>query len=222
MDVIVFGVGQLAEVVGHYLDNHSDLTVAGYTVDPDFLPTEPEFRGKPVVPWDRIAQDFPPDRYQLIGPVSYRDNNRFRRDRYLEGKAMGYRFASFIHPTAQVETPHVGENSVILEECTVQPFSRLGVCSILWSKVHIGHHARIGDYCFMASFCGIAGNVRVGDCVFFGGMSGVTDNLTVGSDCIVGADTVVTRDLADGALAAARGIRVIEGGARRFGKRLLG
>jgi sugar O-acyltransferase (sialic acid O-acetyltransferase NeuD family) len=222
MGVVIFGTGQLAEVMTFYLSAYTDRKVVGYTVDRAYMPPQARFLGRPVVAWDAIESQFPPETHQLIGPTSYRDNNRFRRDRYLEGKARGYGFASFIHPASHVCSQEIGENTVILEDCTVQPFARLGHGCILWSKVHIGHHARIGDNCFFASFCGIAGNSRVGDCVFFGGQTGLADNLTVGSDCIIGAGTVITENLPDGALAVARGVRVLPNGARRFARRLLG
>lgn len=222
MDIVVFGTGQLAEVMTFYLSQEPDITVAGYTVDAAYMPPGRRFLGRPVAPWEEIAAHFPPEDYHLIGPVSYRDNNRLRRDRYLQGKAMGYRFASYIHPSSHVAGSEIGENSIILEDCTVQPFARIGTGCILWSKVHIGHHAQVGDFCFFASFCGIAGNARIGNRVFFGGQTGLVDNKSVGSDCIVGAGTILTDNLPDGALAVARGVRIVPRGARRFGKRLLG
>lgn len=221
MDVVLFGVGQLAEVMTDYLLEDLNLNLVGYTVDRDYLPAKKEFKGRPVVAWEDIDTAFPCDRFLLLGPVSYRDNNRFRRDRYLEAKAKGYRFASFIHPSSHVVGAEIGENSIILEDCTVQPYAKIGACSILWSKVHIGHHAQIGDCCFFASFCGIAGNARVGDCTFFGGQSGLIDNLSVGSDCIIGAGTTLTCSVPDGSVAVARGVRVIKGAARRFARTLL-
>lgn len=221
MDVVLFGVGQLAEVMTDYLREDPNINLVGYTVDRGFLPEKNEFKGRPIVAWEDITTTFPCDRFHLLGPVSYRDNNRFRRDRYLEAKAKGYRFVSFIHPSSHVVGAEIGENSIILEDCTVQPYAKIGACSILWSKVHIGHHAQIGDYCFFASFCGIAGNARVGDCTFFGGQSGLIDNLSVGSDCIIGAGTTLTCSVPDGSVAVARDVRIIKGAARRFARTLL-
>lgn len=219
--MIVFGAGQLAEVLTHYLSEDPAFNLVGYTVDRSFLPEKREFKGRPVVAWEDIESAYPPDRFHLLGPVSYKDNNRFRRDRYLEAKAKGYQFASFIHPSSHIAGAEIGENSIILEECTVQPYAKIGVCSILWSKVHIGHHAQIGDFCFFASFCGIAGNARVGDCTFFGGQSGLIDNLSVGADCIIAAGTTLTKSVPDGSVAATRGVRIIKNAAKRFARTLL-
>ncbi|SOC15196.1 acetyltransferase [Rhodobacter maris] len=222
MDIILFGVGQIAEVMAHYVEQDPDFNLVGFTVDRPYLPPSGAFKGLPVAAWDDVCAAFPPEQVRILGPVSYRGNNTFRRDRHLEAKEKGYRFASYIHPSSHVSGAEIGENSVILEDCTVQPYAKLGTGSILWSKVHIGHHAQVGNFCFFASFCGIAGNARIGDCTFFGGQTGLADNLSVGSGCIIGAGTVVTETIADGALAVARGGRVLPNGARRFARTLLG
>lgn len=222
MDVILFGVGQIAEVMVHYIQEDPGLNLVGFTVDREYLPPSSEFKGLPVSAWDDVSRTFSPDQVRILGPVSYRGNNRFRRDRHLEAKELGYRFATYIHPSSHVGGAQIGENSVILEDCTVQPHARLGMGTILWSKVHIGHHATIGDFCFFASFCGIAGNARVGDGTFFGGQTGLADNLSVGSGCIVGGGTMLSENLPDGALAVARGVRIVPNGARRFARALLG
>lgn len=222
MDLILFGVGQIAEVMAHYIREEPALSLVGFVVDREYLPASREFKALPVAAWDEVETVFPPDKVRILGPVSYRGNNTFRRDRHRQAREMGYRFASYVHPSSHVGGAEIGENSVILEECTVQPYARLGVGTILWSKVHIGHHAQVGDFCFFASFCGIAGNARVGDCTFFGGQSGLVDNLGVGSNCIVGAGTILTENVPDGALAVSRGVRIVPNGARRFARTLLG
>lgn len=222
LDIILFGVGQIAEVMAHYVQQDPALNLVGFTVDRQYLPPSGAFKGLPVAAWEDVSSTFPPHLIRLLGPVSYRGNNTFRRDRHLEAREKGYRFASYVHPSSHVGGAEIGENSVILEDCTVQPYARLGAGTILWSKVHIGHHAQIGDFCFFASFCGIAGNARVGDCTFFGGQTGLADNRSVGSGCIVGAGTVLTEDVPDGALAVARGVRIVQNGARRFARTLLG
>ncbi|RKE94183.1 acetyltransferase [Sulfitobacter guttiformis] len=221
MQIIVFGVGQLSEVISYYLEQDPAVNVAGYTVDRAFIPDTGKFLDKPVAAWEDISQHFPPDQYQLLGPISYYDNNRLRKQRYLEGKALGYSFASYVHPSSHIGGAQIGENSVVLEECTVQPFAILGVCSILWSKVHIGHHTQVSDYCFFASFCGVAGNARIGERVFFGGQTGLVDNTTVGDGCIVAAGTIITKNLPANSFATTQKARVLADAADRFANKLL-
>src|SRR6202521_8271 len=99
------------------------------------------FHGLPVVPWENLEEFFPPDQVWLLGPLSYRRVNEFRRARYLEGKRRNYRFASFIHPNCHVYTKEIGENCFILEANVIQPFVKIGNNVMLWSNNHIGHHS---------------------------------------------------------------------------------
>ena len=161
-DVVIFGAGQIAEVAKTYIDAHGPIGSLASPSISAYLGAE-TFHGLPVVAWERLEQHFPPHSIALLGPLSYRRINEFRRDRHLEGKARGYRFASFVHPASHVYTAEIGENCFILENNVIQPFVRIGDGVIIWSGNHVGHHAVIGDYCFLASQVGLGGGVQVGD-----------------------------------------------------------
>jgi NDP-sugar pyrophosphorylase family protein len=49
------------------------------------------------------------------------------------------------------ESVGLGENCLVLEDNTIQPFASIGRNVTLWSGNHIGHHAQIRDHCFIAS-----------------------------------------------------------------------
>lgn len=194
-DIVVFGAGRIAEVASVYLQHHSPHRIVGYCVDGAFR-RDDQFMGRPLVDWELLEARFPPTQVQLLGPLSYRRLNAFRRDRYLEGKARGYSFASFVHPNSQVY-PEVGENCFILEQNVVQPFVELGNNVILWSGNHIGHHATVGDHCFFSSHVGITSGVRIGQGCFFGGKSAVAADLTIGDWCYLGPASAVEEDVPD-------------------------
>jgi hypothetical protein len=84
-DIVVFGAGQIAEVAKVYIDAHADDRIVGFTVDAEYAKAE-RFHDLPLVPWERLEDFFPPRQVKLLGPLSYRRMNEFRRTRYLEGK----------------------------------------------------------------------------------------------------------------------------------------
>jgi len=127
-DIVVFGASQSAEVAKVYLEAHSDHRIVGFTVDPPFAKSE-RFCALPLVAWDRLEDVFPPDQVELLGPVSYRRMNEFRRDRYVEGKARNYRFASFVHPDCHIYTKDIGEHCFILAANVIEPCARIKQCS---------------------------------------------------------------------------------------------
>ncbi|WP_299690709.1 acetyltransferase [uncultured Tateyamaria sp.] len=220
--VILFGTGQLAQTVTVYLERDSAHEVAGYVIDAAYRNGQTTCMGRPVYDWETLETHFKPTDGLLFGPISYRDLNRFRRARYLEGKARGYEFLSFVHPAAHVYTEEIGENCLILEQNVIQPFARIGNNVVIWSNNHIGHHSVIGDHCFITSQVGIAGGCHVGEGCFFGGQSGVIDNRTVAAGSIIGAGATVLTDIGAGDFVQQSPVRTLRGAAGRFARRLLG
>jgi acetyltransferase-like isoleucine patch superfamily enzyme len=193
-DVVIFGVGQIAEIAKVYLDRFGEDRVVGFTVDEAFS-TGPEFRGLPVVAWERLESRFPPGSVELLGPLSYQRLNEFRRDRHNEGKARGYAFASFIHPSTHNLAESVGENCFILENCTLQPCVRIGDGVMIWSASHIGHHSVVADFCFLSAQIGLASGVRIGEGCFIGGQAGIENGVTVGAASYIDARARIRRDV---------------------------
>ncbi|WP_135507100.1 acetyltransferase [Roseovarius aestuariivivens] len=220
--VVIFGTGQFAQTVTVYLERESEHEIFGYTVDAVYRNGQASLLGKPVFAWETLEDHFAPSDGVLFGPISFRGMNRFRAERYAEGKARGYDFLTFVHPASHVYSEEIGENCLILEANTIQPFVRIGNNVVIWSGNHIGHHTEIGDHCFLTSHVGISGNCRIGPSCFFAGKSGVSDNVAIGEQCLVGAGALILRDLAAGSFAREISPKIIPGGAHRFAKLLLG
>lgn len=195
-DIVLVGTGKMSEVISVYLEEFSELTIVGYTVDRCFY-GDPTFRKRPLVPWDELASHFPPDQVRLLGPLTYQRLNSIRRDRYLEAKNCGYQFASFLHPDNHIMTNDIGDNCIVLENNTIQPFCRIGSNTILWSSNHIGHHSTIGSHCFIASQVGIAGNCTIGDECHISGQVGIVHGVKIGNRCALLNAAGVSRDLPD-------------------------
>jgi acetyltransferase-like isoleucine patch superfamily enzyme len=193
-DIVIFGGGQLAEVAKVYIDAHGVDRIVGFTVDPAYCNAD-SFHGLPLVAWDRLEARFPPTSVKLLGPLSYRRFNDFRRERHIEGKARGYAFASFVHPASHVYTTDIGENCFILEGNVIQPYVHIGAGVMMWSGNHVGHHAVIGDYCFLASQVGLGGGVRLGERCFLAGKVGIESGLEIGARCFLGTGAIVKRSL---------------------------
>ena len=194
-DIVLFGSGQVAQVAKFYLDTYSQYRVVGFTVDAAYKSAD-TFCGLPVVAWEELESHFPPSAVQLLGPLSYQKLNDFRRDRHLEGKARGYSFATFVHPSTHNHAK-LGENCFVLENCTLQPFVEIGDGVIIWSATHIGHHCVIGDFCFLSSHVGLGGNVHIGAGSFLGGKVGVETGIRVGTACFLGSASVIKSHVPD-------------------------
>lgn len=192
--LIIFGVGEMAQVANYYFSHDSDYKVAAFTVDAEFIGTN-AFCGLPVVPFNEIAKHYPPERHDLFVAVGYANLNQVRKDKYAKARAMGYRLASYVSSRANVLTEEKpGANCFILEDNTVQPFVRIGNNVTLWSGNHIGHHSEIGDHCFITSHVVVSGGVTIGESCFIGVNATLRDHIKIGEKCIIGAGALILAD----------------------------
>lgn len=189
--LVIFGTGDIAQLAHYYFSNDSDYQVAVFTVDSEFI-TAPEFCGLPVVAFEQIVEQFPPENHDLFVALSYAKLNQVRKEKYLAVKAMGYRMASYVSSRATVLSQfEIGENCFILEDNTLQPFAKIGNNVTLWSGNHVGHHSVIEDHCFIASHVVISGGVTIGESCFIGVNATLRDHITVGEKCVIGAGALI-------------------------------
>jgi sugar O-acyltransferase (sialic acid O-acetyltransferase NeuD family) len=203
--IIVFGAGEIAELADFYFTHDSGYEVAGFTVDSAYLKAT-EFRGRPVVAFEDVAEKFPPERYRFFVAVSYARLNAVRAEKVAAARAKGYRLVSYLSSRATVfDGFDLKDNCFILEDNTIQPFARVGANVTLWSGNHIGHHSTIEDDVFLASQVVVSGGVRIGQGSFVGVNVTIRDHVTVGRQCVLGAGALVLEDQPDFSVVAPRG-----------------
>ena len=203
--IIVFGTGEIAELADFYFTRDSEFEVVGFTVDGAYL-KQPEFRGRPVLPFERIVERFPPQHYGLFVAVSYAKLNAVRTAKVAAARARGYRLVSYLSSRATVFPGFAPkENCFILEDNTIQPFASVGANVTLRSGNHIGHHSIIEDDVFLASQVVVSGGVRIGQGSFVGVNVTIRDHVTIGKQCVLGAGALVLEDQPDFSVVAPRG-----------------
>jgi sugar O-acyltransferase (sialic acid O-acetyltransferase NeuD family) len=203
--IIVFGTGEIAELADFYFAHDSACEVVAFTVDEAFL-KQTEFHGRPVVPFEQAAEQYPPDRFGFFVAVSYARLNAVRTEKVAAARAKGYRPASYLSSRATVFPGFAPkENCFILEDNTIQPFASIGANVTLWSGNHIGHHSVIEDDVFLASQVVVSGGVRIGQGSFVGVNVTIRDHVTIGKQCVLGAGALVLEDQPDFSVVAPRG-----------------
>ena len=94
--VVLFGVGQLAEVATYYLNKDSEFDIQAYTVNLSYKNSD-LFNKKPVVPFEDLLSTYPPHEYKLFAPIGYKHLNKVRQKVYHAAKDNGYSFISYVH-----------------------------------------------------------------------------------------------------------------------------
>ena len=193
-NVVVFGTGQWADLAHFYLTHDSPHKVAAFTMDRDYLQGT-EHLGLPVVAFDEVEEQYPPDGFEMFIPISFKRMNHLRAEKFGAAKEKGYLLVSYVSSKATTWPGfECGENCFIFEDNTVQPFVEIGDNVVLWSGNHIGHHTVIKDHVMVTSHVVISGACTVEPYCFFGVNSTVRDETVVARETLVGAGATILRD----------------------------
>jgi len=192
--LVIFGAGEIAQLAHYYFTNDSAYDVVAFTVDEAFL-HQNEFCGLPVVPFETVAEQFPPAENDMFVALSYSKLNDVRKMKFEASIDRGYDMASYISSQATIfNAGAIGRNCFILEDNTVQPFSSIGDNVTLWSGNHIGHHSSIGNHTFISSHVVVSGGVKIGERCFVGVNATIPDHVVIGDRCIIGAGAIILQD----------------------------
>lgn len=194
MKVVIFGIQDFAELADYYFTHDSPYEVAAFTVHEAYMNGQKSFRGRPLVPFEQVARLFPPGEYHFFAPLSPKSMNRLRREVYDQAKAMGYTLANYISSKASFFDNEIGDNCFIMEDNTVQPFTKLGSNIIMWSGNHIGHHSIIRDHVMFSSHVVMSGHCDIGEYSYFGVNATLRDGLTIAEGTFVGMAAAVTKN----------------------------
>jgi sugar O-acyltransferase (sialic acid O-acetyltransferase NeuD family) len=198
--VVIFGAAELAEIAWFYFTHDASFEIKAFTIDASFI-RESTFCGLPVVAFEDVQKDFPPETNDLFVAVSYARLNQLRAERCAQAKAKGYALRTYVSSKATIWPDLVvGENCFILEDNTVQPFVRIGNNVTLWCGNHVGHHSQIADNCFITSHVVISGGVQVGNNTFIGVNATIRDHVRIGRNAVLGAGAIITHDVPDDAV----------------------
>jgi len=191
--IVIFGTLDTAELAHWYLENDSPYSVAAFTVNKEYMDRD-TFKDRPVVPFEELEQHYPPSEYRLFAPMTGVKMNNVRKKIYEEGKAKGYDFISYVSSKATVCDNEIGENCFILEDNTLQPFTKIGNNVVMWSGNHIGHHGIIENHVFFTSHVVLSGHCHVKERAWFGVNSTIRDYTTIGEGSLIGMGALITKD----------------------------
>ncbi|UVM46279.1 acetyltransferase [Pseudomonas brassicacearum] len=189
--LVIFGLGDIAELAFFYFNTDSTYDVVAFTVDSSYI-EDSTFCGLPVVAFENVAEHYATGQHEMFIALSYSKLNAVRKEKYLAAKALGYTLASYISSHATVlNEGRIGENCFILEDNTIQPFVKIGNNITLWSGNHIGHHSTIQDHTFIASHVVVSGGVHIGEQCFIGVNATLRDHIKIEDKCVIGAGTLL-------------------------------
>jgi sugar O-acyltransferase (sialic acid O-acetyltransferase NeuD family) len=207
--LVIFGLGDIAQIAKYYFDTDSDYTPVAFTVESKYMVGD-TFEELPIVPFEELLNQYPPGEVYVFIAVSYADMNRLRERIFYALKDKGYALASYISSSCTYRSQYPpGENAFIFEDNTIQPFVKIGDNVTLWSGNHIGHHSTIESHNFVSSHVVISGHCHINSHCFLGVNATLAHEVTLAAGTLLGAGVVISKNTdEDGVYVSARPTKI--------------
>lgn len=213
--ILIFGNGEISEIVTTYFLKENKYEIIGYVVDDDYLKEE-FFLKKPVMPKSEFFKKFLSDNVMIHVALSYRNLNQNRYRIYNELKQLNYNFVSYVSDKIVCgENVKFGNNCFVQENQTIQDNVTIGNNVIIWAGNHIGHSSKIGDHTYISSHCVISGHVKIGKRCFVGVNSSFKDFIETGDDCIFGMCSKVMTNIKPNSVLVEEPSKIFDGDSRQ-------
>jgi sugar O-acyltransferase (sialic acid O-acetyltransferase NeuD family) len=195
--LVIFGLGDIAQIAAYYFSIDSEREVVAFTVDAAYKNSD-SFEGKPVIAFEDLHTTYPPSQFDMFIALSYSKMNKIREEKYFQAKSKGYQLVSYISSKCSYMSQYeCGDNCFIFEDNTIQPFVKIGNNVTLWSGNHIGHHSTIHDHNFISSHVVISGHCEIKSNCFIGVNASIHNNITIAAENLIGAGAIISRNTGD-------------------------
>jgi sugar O-acyltransferase (sialic acid O-acetyltransferase NeuD family) len=197
--LVIYGNKSVARGLYSTFRRSSKYEVVAFTVDREYLEGD-RFCELPIVPFETVRKEFPPETHRMFIAVGYVGTNKIRKERYLRSKEMGYRLVSTVSPTAIVNPElTIGENCIVGHFAVIDN-ARIGNNVFISAACTIGHDVVIGDHCLLSDGVSVGGSARIGSCSFLGMRSIIRNRVSIGNDCVIGAGALMLENAEDGSV----------------------
>ncbi len=185
-NIVILGNNDFGRLLKYYIGIDDKREVVAFTVNRDYI-KEDQFCDLPVVPFEDIENVYPPEQYEIMLAIGNSKMNDVRKKMYFECKEKGYTIASYIHSSCSIHTEDIGEGNILLENCLLYPYSKLGNGNLLWDHVLISHDCVVGDFNTFSSYADLCGYVKIGNNGYFGKHCILNDFMEIADYTLIGA-----------------------------------
>ncbi|MBF0444858.1 MAG: NeuD/PglB/VioB family sugar acetyltransferase [Magnetococcales bacterium] len=148
---------------------------------------------------EELTFNYPPTEVSLLNGVGSVGSTAKRAEVYNKFLQDGYKFATVIHPTANIaDDVVVGEGAQIMAGAIIQTGCSIGDNVLINSGVVVEHDTKIADHVHIATGAVVAGGVEIGVGAHIGCGATIIQGVVVGASSVVGAGAVVLDNVPDG------------------------
>lgn len=190
--LIIYGNGRIAKIIYQFVKKQYD--IVAFTVDRHYI-QEDVIDGLPLMAFEDLETKLSCKKHKMLVAVGYVQMNVVREKKYKEGKDKGYDFINYIHPSVEIhDNIIVGENNIVLDHVTIQPYVKLGNSNFIWSNAVIAHGSIVGDTNWITSGVVVSGDSTIKSNCFLGVNATIGHNITIDDENFIGANTLITKN----------------------------
>lgn len=192
-DIIIFGVGDFADILKVYIEEYLPCKVIAFTVNREFINDE-HHTGLPVVAFEDIESRFKSNNYSMVIGMIGKQMFMQRKEIFTQCKNKNYELPNIICTETLSATSKMGEGNIILPNVSIGPFVEIGTGNIFWQNCVIPHHNNIGNFNHFAPSVSLSGNSKIKNHCFLGNNVTVNNHTTIMNYTFVGAGAYVRKD----------------------------
>jgi len=191
--LVIVGNTTNARLAKWFFEKDSNYQVVAFSVNREYI-EEDTWLGLPVVPFEDLEQYYPPADCDAFVAIGYTKMNQIREKMYHETKEKGYTLPNYISSKCSFLTEEpIGDNNLILEDNTIQPFVKIGSNNVFWSGNHIGHDTVIHDHITITSHVVVSGYCQIHNNCFLGVNATLHNEITLHKATLVAAAAIIAK-----------------------------
>lgn len=191
-ELLIYGVGEFANIAHEYFTYDSEYSVSGFIVDEEYYSAE-TYKNLPVMKYSEVESQL--DSIYIFVAISASKINTLRERIFKKLDARGANFASYVSSKAFIwHDVRIGRNVFIFENNVLQTGVKIDDNCVLWSGNHIGHQTEIQKNCFISSHVVVSGYCTIGSNSYIGVNATIIDHIEIAEKTVVGAGTLIIRD----------------------------
>jgi sugar O-acyltransferase (sialic acid O-acetyltransferase NeuD family) len=193
--VILYGSRKLGKMLYYDSENNPNFDIAVFTVDKEFLNEDGCFLGLPQIDLDKVLEEYPSDKYDMIALIAGYNNMRDREKMYYKAKDKGYVLRNYISSSCEIASDVImGDNNLIFGQTHIGFSGVMGNSNTIRQQTYLGHEFIMGDYNVITPDCRIGGECRIGNSCYIGIGATIKNGLVIANETLVGAGSVVVKD----------------------------
>ena len=191
--LVIIGNTTNARLAKWFFEKDSNYEVAAFSVSRSYI-EEDTWLDLPLVPFEELEQRYPPADFDAFVAIGYTRMNQIREKMYHETKEKGYTLPNYISSKCSFLTEEpIGDNNLILEDNTIQPYVKIGSNNVFWSGNHIGHDTVIHDHITITSHVVVSGYCQIHNNCFLGVNATLHNEITLRKATLVAAAAIIAK-----------------------------